>query len=321
MNTKERSREEGKDGPGVCGSCGAENRPGAKFCKSCGSRLVPGEAMGNTRAGTGGVKPRVSGSRPRRVLFLGVHSTRVVGERVSGYDEVFGYLKEMGVEVKYEVAIGRGPITPVTDEYLEGFGAVFVLGAHNDRFDPRKILQDGEVEALRGFVARGGGLLVTPCIYGSGFNYLEVKEGLSELCSSLGVGFPVESGDLIDPAKRVKSRGDHYPGKKDDWALIEAGEHPLVKGLGRVGFGPHGGTFLKIKENPGNGVLSGVEVVLGTGKNQEPPNTPVMTLSSYGEGRAVIFGSPTAFLYPELLTADLVDNAKLLKRVTELLLE
>jgi len=310
-----------KTKPGTCRNCGAENRPGAKFCKSCGSKLVAVETKGGGASGAGGKEAGVSRDSPRRVLFLGVHSTRVIGDKVSGYEEVFGFLTGMGIEVKYEVASGRGPINPVTDEYLEKFGAIFVLGAHNDRLDPRKIMQKGEVDVLRGFVARGGGLLLTPCIYGSGFNYLEVKEGLSDLCLSMGVSFPEERGDLIDPAKRVRGRDDHYPGKKDDWALIEAGEHSLVKDLGKVGFGPHGGTFLKINENPGNGLLGGVEVVLETGKNQEPPGAPVMTLSSYGQGRVVVFGCPTAFMYPELLTTDLVDNAKLLKRVVELLLE
>jgi hypothetical protein len=249
-----------------------------------------------------------------------VHSGRIIGDRVSGYDELFGLLTASGVEVKYEVARGRGPFTPVTPEYLEGFGAVLVLGAHNDRFDPRKILQEGEVEVLKGFVAGGGGLLVTPCIYGSGFNYLEVKEGLSELCRSLGVGFPVDSGDLIDSEKRVMSPDDHYPGGKDDWALIEAGDHPLVRGLGKVAFGPHGGASLKIVEETRDTLLGDVEVVLETGKDQEPPEVPVMTLSTYGAGRAIVLGSPTALMYPDLLSSDLVDNSGLLERVTEYLL-
>jgi hypothetical protein len=256
--------------------------------------------------------------KPRKVLFLGIHSTRVIGDEVSGFDEVFARLGGMGVEVEYEVARGKGPFTPVEPGYLEGFGAVFALGCHNDRYDPRKILQEGEVSVLLDFVAGGGGLLVTPCIYGSGFNYLEVKKGLTDLCSALGVGFPVDSGDLIDQARRVRSMDDHYPGKKDDWALIEAGVHPLVEGLGKVSFGPHGGAFLTLVE--GGDPLRGVEVVLETGKGQEPPGVPVMTLSNYGEGRAVVFGSPTALMYPELFSSELVDNAKLLGRVTELLL-
>ena len=316
--------------PRICGGCGTKNRHGAAFCKNCGERLETGDEVQPGVEGKKGLdvekaveKGELASERtgkPRRVLFLGVHSGRVIGEKVSGYDEVFNHLTGMGVEVKYEMARGKGPFTPVEPGYLVKFGAVFVLGSHNDRFDSRKILQEGEVSVLMDYVAGGGGLLVTPCIYGSSFNYLEVKDGLAQLCSGLGVRFPVDHGDLIDPGKRVKGGESHYPGKKDDWALIEAGDHPMVDGLEKISFGPHGGAYLKI-EGGNDPLLGGVEAVLRTGRDQEPTEAPVMVLSRYGEGKAITFGSPTAFMHPELFSSKLVQNTELLVRITEFLLE
>ena len=320
------------EGSRLCGGCGAENRSGATFCKNCGLRLMDqtkaretikeDHEEAKTPRKANGTYEAVSGERcrPRRVLFLGLHDGRIIGEKVSGFDDVFDHLTKRGVEVKYEVSRRKGPYTPVDPGYLEKFGAVFVLGSHNDRFDSGKILQEGEVGVLRDFVAAGGGLLVTPCIYGSGFNYLEVKDGLSQLCAGLGVRFPVDHGDLIDPGKRVQSSGAHYPGKKDDWALIEAGEHHLTEGLEKIAFGPHGGAFLSLEETE-DPLLRGVEVVLKTGKDQQPPGAPVMVLSKYGEGKAIVFGSPTAFMFPEFFGSNLVQNAELLERVTEYLLD
>lgn len=192
-----------------------------------------------------------------RVLFDETQKER--GRITTSYSAVKGVLESEGFQCIRFVDF------PITLDKLKDFNAVVFACPDQSK------MQSSEIRAVLDFVSRGGGAVLLSHAGGDP----GLRTNLNELAESFGVSF--QNNQIFDERQNL--------GMENLPKITKFKDHPVTEGITEIAYSA--GCSIKI--------VGEAETLAITSRSAQPPDSPILAVSNYGNGKVVALGAYEIF--------------------------
>lgn len=212
-----------------------------------------------------------------RVLFDETQKER--GRITTSYSAVKGVLESEGFQCIRFVDF------PITLDKLKDFNAVVFACPDQSKMQP------SEIRAVLDFVSRGGGAVLLSHAGGDP----GLRTNLNELAESFGVSF--QNNQIFDERQNL--------GMENLPKITKFKDHPVTEGITELAYSA--GCSIKI--------VGEAEALAITSRSAQPPDSPILAVSNYGNGKVVALGSYEIFRDRIMGGLNTSQNIALLKNI------
>ncbi len=196
---------------------------------------------------------------------------------------------------------------PLTYEMLEDFD-VLILGniQHtDDKIDDK--FTPNELKAIKEFVGKGGGLLITTGAGGD--KDISIKQGSIRVLYKLTGVKKYWNGEIIYPKRNSIIENVNLK-------IKTIFQHPITDGVNQLVLGKC--TFFSITEDAEDIIITSEKAAFNyfaLGEIDEVGQVPICVISEFYNGRVITLGSSSIFLEDAVIGIDIEDNNKFLDNI------